>query len=215
MTGSETRTNDEWLAALCGDAAESVAAVRDLEVYLGRVLRRTVPRLADEDRRDLIQESLARIVASLASFRGDSAFPTWAGGVAVRTALSELRRRRARAEGPARFDRVVVDVDALASTEAALPEAALGRRDLLGALGRAIVTSLTVLQRRAIVAELRGIPTLEIARRLGTNPNALYKLTHDARRRLKIALLDAGYDATSLHEALTAGAATGNDEVRR
>ena len=38
----------------------------------------------------------------------------------------------------------------------------------------------------AVVAVLlEGMPVSEVARRMGTNHNALYKLLHDARRKLK------------------------------
>jgi RNA polymerase sigma-70 factor, ECF subfamily len=36
------------------------------------------------------------------------------------------------------------------------------------------------------------MPHAEIAIRLGTNRNALYKLSHDARKRVKAGLLEAG-----------------------
>jgi RNA polymerase sigma-70 factor (ECF subfamily) len=37
-----------------------------------------------------------------------------------------------------------------------------------------------------------GMPMDEVARRMGTNRNALYKLMHDARQRLKERMLDRG-----------------------
>ena len=48
-----------------------------------------------------------------------------------------------------------------------------------------IRSELTEKQRTALLAELKGMPQDEIAKHLGSNRNALYKLTHDARRRLK------------------------------
>ena len=53
-----------------------------------------------------------------------------------------------------------------------------------------------------IVAELQGIPTIEIAEHLGTNQNALYKLGHDARRKLRAALNDAGFTGEHIHDAV-------------
>jgi RNA polymerase sigma-70 factor (ECF subfamily) len=79
------------------------------------------------------------------------------------------------------------------------PDEALSRTHLYQVLESAIATRLTERQRLAIVAELRSIPTVEIAERLGTNTNALYKLTHDARRRLHQALVEAGFTADSIH----------------
>jgi DNA-directed RNA polymerase specialized sigma24 family protein len=36
-----------------------------------------------------------------------------------------------------------------------------------------------------MLAKLGGVPLMEIARRLHTSQGAIYKLLHDARRRLK------------------------------
>jgi RNA polymerase sigma-70 factor (ECF subfamily) len=67
---------------------------------------------------------------------------------------------------------------------------------------RLIAEELTERQRRAIIAVvLAGMPTEEVARRLGTNRNALYKLMHDARQRLQRRLAAEG---VSLEEALAA-----------
>jgi RNA polymerase sigma-70 factor (ECF subfamily) len=39
---------------------------------------------------------------------------------------------------------------------------------------------------------LEGMPIAEVARRMGTNQNALYKLLHDARRKLKLRMEAVG-----------------------
>jgi DNA-directed RNA polymerase specialized sigma24 family protein len=46
---------------------------------------------------------------------------------------------------------------------------------------------------------LEGMPVSEVARRMGTNQNALYKLLHDARKKLKRQMEAAGI---SPHEVL-------------
>jgi RNA polymerase sigma-70 factor (ECF subfamily) len=51
---------------------------------------------------------------------------------------------------------------------------------------------LTEKQRAVLYAELRGMPHAEIAAQLGMKRNALYKLAHDARKRVKAALQAAG-----------------------
>lgn len=188
----EPRSNGAWIEALQGEGEACAAAVRNLEGYLGRVLGKAVGgRLGEEAVAELVQESVVRIVQHLSSFRGDSAFTTWAAGIATRVAFTELRRRNVRERA---FDEVVRD----AGRPAPAPDEALSRADLLQSLERAIATCLTERQRTAILAELRGIPTVEIAARLDTSQNALYKLTHDARRKLRAALLDAGFTAESL-----------------
>jgi RNA polymerase sigma-70 factor (ECF subfamily) len=45
------------------------------------------------------------------------------------------------------------------------------------------------------------MPQDEIARQLGSNRNAIYKLTHDARKRLKRGLEAAGYAAADIQAA--------------
>ncbi len=53
-------------------------------------------------------------------------------------------------------------------------------------LQRFIAEELTDRQREAMVAVMfEGMPLEEAARRMDTNRNALYKLLHDARKKLK------------------------------
>lgn len=193
------RPDEVWIEALRGVGAEHSEAVQELTVYLRRVLWRTLHgRVDPDDLAELVQESLARIVRGLDAFRGDSAFPTWATGVATRVAFTELRRRSVRANAVESFDAVREEVQRLES-ETPPPDEAAAHRDLLAALRLAIRTRLTHRQRVAILAELRGVPTVEIAAQLETNQNALYKLTHDARKKLRAALLEAGFGEDALH----------------
>jgi RNA polymerase sigma-70 factor (ECF subfamily) len=63
---------------------------------------------------------------------------------------------------------------------------------------------LTDRQRTALMAvALQEMPLEEVARRLGTERNALYKLLHDARKRLKRRLAEAGLSPGDFFE--TAG----------
>jgi len=48
------------------------------------------------------------------------------------------------------------------------------------------------------VAVIGGMPLEEVARRMGTNRNALYKLLHDARQRLKKRMLARGLSPQSV-----------------
>ena len=58
-------------------------------------------------------------------------------------------------------------------------------------------------QRTAIAAELGGMPQEEIGRRLGINRNAVYKLGHDARKKLKHGLEASGFDAAEIRAAFS------------
>ena len=59
-------------------------------------------------------------------------------------------------------------------------------------------TSLTDRQRAVLVGELQGVRQDDLARLLGCIRNALDRLGHDARRRLKSELGAAGFTAADL-----------------
>ena len=82
------------------------------------------------------------------------------------------------------------------------PEQQVTQQALLELVKRLIAEELTDRQRRALTAVLfAGMPTEEVARRMGTNRNALYKLIHDGRQRLKRRMMAEG---VSVGEALAA-----------
>ncbi len=180
------RTNEEWQAALSGDGPELDAALADLRPVLLRALQITltprVDRGADALAEDLTQQALLQVRDRVGQFRGDARFTTWAQKVAVRLAFSELRRKR--------WENV--PLDAVVADPPATPEPAadqaMEEAETVATVRRLIEQELTERQRTALEAVLAGMPLEEVARRLDTNRNALYKLLHDARQRLKGAL---------------------------
>ena len=70
------------------------------------------------------------------------------------------------------------------------------------ALRDAIERDLTPRQRAAVLGELAGMPTAVLAEQLGTNANALYKLHHDARLRLRAALEERGFSAQDVRSLI-------------
>ncbi|MEM7165609.1 MAG: sigma-70 family RNA polymerase sigma factor [Planctomycetota bacterium] len=194
------RSNDEWLTALRSHDGTGAPAIRELEQYLESTLARVLSKHGGSslELHDIVQETLLKLVADLETFRGDSAFPTWATAVAIRVAFTELRRRRVREKGKQDFDLVQqVVADGRAATDTAEDESS----GVVVALQHAIDAELTERQKVAILAELRGIPTIEIAERMGTNQNALYKLVHDARKKLRGALTKQGFTAACIRGA--------------
>ena len=183
------RTNQEWLDDLQGSGRDE--ALTDLRAFLVRGLRYSLTSYSNVDEaliEDFVQDALLRILDNLDTFRGESRFTTWAQKIAIRVAFTELRRHRWR------------DLSLEAITEPqgldfvpnflidphVPPDRQAVQRQFLESLQRLIATELTDKQRQALVAvRIRGIPLEEVARRMGTNRNALYKLLHDARRRLK------------------------------
>ena len=193
------RSNEEWIAALSQSGPERDAALEDLRVLLVRGLGYALSdrsNVRPSDLEDFAQDALLKILAGLDTFRGESRFTTWAHKIAVRVAFTELRRRRWRdvsLDGLRESKKSDADFipDNLADPSAG-PEQQAMQRIVLSLLRRLIREELTDRQRQAMQAVLRGMPLQEIAERMGTNRNALYKLLHDARRRLQQRMLDEG-----------------------
>ena len=58
---------------------------------------------------------------------------------------------------------------------------------------------LTEQQHTALLAEFKGMHQNEIARRLGSNGNAVYKLAHDVRKWLKRGMKSADHGAEAIY----------------
>lgn len=196
------RTNEEWLQALTSTGSARAAALNDLRGVLARGLRRgllgrvnTSAPDFDALAEDFVQEALLKILDNLPTFAGRSKFTTWAHKITVHVALSELRRKRWQDasltalsepdEGPY--------VPGLTADPAPDPASLAERRDMLARVNRIITETLSDKQRAALSATvIQGLPTAQVAEMLKVNPNALYKLVHDARRQLKKQLLAEG-----------------------
>lgn len=149
---------------------------------------------------DITQVALVRILERLDSFNGRSAFTTWAMAIALRLAFSELRRREWRN----------LPLESLSSSRDPLneipdhgpgPDDQSDTRHINTLLHSLIQTELTSRQRDVLVAELNNMPQDEIARQLGSNRNAVYKLGYDARQALKRALENRGLSAADFFKA--------------
>jgi RNA polymerase sigma-70 factor (ECF subfamily) len=192
------RSNEEWIAALSKDGPERDAALADLRERLVRGLGYALSKRGGVDAdllEDFAQDALLKILDGLETFRGESRFTTWAQKIAVRVAYTELRRHRWRDVSldemtgfPDDFftPRIMTDPEAG-------PEKQTVQTTVLETLRRAIDEELTDKQRQALVSlKVQGMPLAEVARRMDSNRNAMYKLVHDARQKLKQALLDKG-----------------------
>ena len=194
------RTNQGWLAELRGPGRDQ--ALADLRTRLVHGLRYAMvdrPSVTDADMQDFAQDALMKILAGLDSFRGESQ-------IAVRVALSELRRRRWRDISLQELAGRYQDADrmsAVLTDPAASPEQQATQQMMLEMVHRLIAEELTERQRQAVTAAMiGGMPLDEVARRMGTNRNALYKLLHDARQRLKRRLVAEGVSAQDAMAAL-------------
>src|SRR5215210_2987918 len=197
------RTNEQWLAELGGPNPDE--ALADLYDLLARGLRAAFGSYGggvEAYVEDFAQEALLRITGNLDSFRGESRFTTWAQKIAMNVALTELKRRRWRDVSLEDLFAQREEADRGPADTQLTPEQLAFQNMVLGELRRMVDEELTDRQREAVVAViLEGMPISEVAKRMGTNQNALYKLLHDARRKLKRQMQAAGL---SPQEALAA-----------
>ena len=201
-----SRDNEPLYVALLHGGEQRDSALSELRVILVRNLRKALSsdaRADDPFLEDAVQDSLLRILERLNQFEGRSRLITWATTIAIRVAMSELRRFRWR---DVSLDQVIDDTaprSRFATDDPSGPDNQIERNTILEKMQEVIDTQLTEKQRTALLAEMKGMPQEEIARQLGSNRNAIYKLTHDARRKLKLGLEAAGYGADDIHAVFT------------
>jgi RNA polymerase sigma-70 factor (ECF subfamily) len=204
------RDNTAWLNDLRAGGPPRDAALMDLRAQLVRSLPQGLSQWLSPEHpefesfvEDAVQETLLRVLNGLDTFEGRSQFTTWAYKIAARVALNELRRRRWRDVSLEGLEAHEADVGAphqFASTDPA-PEATVERADILRHVQQILMEELTARQRAAMHAiHIQGVPMEEVARRMNTNRNALYKVLHDARLRLKRRLDREGLSVQELLE---------------
>jgi len=210
-----TRTNDQWLSDLGADGPAHEAALEDLRAIILRGLPFALSRWLSPSKpqfealtEEVAQETLLRVLGQLHTFEGRSQFTTWVHKIAIRIALTELRRKRWQDSS---LDEMVDNEETPVSPRIledsrASPEQTAERTDMMERVRRVIDEELTERQRSALIMlGMQGMPMDETARRLNTNRNALYKLLHDARLRLKQRLQTEGLDAQEVLAAFEAG----------
>jgi len=192
---------EEWHLDLNASGArreEAVARLHGLLLRAARfeVFRRSgsLPQLSPAELEELAQDAAddaaVSVLRRLEDFRGESSFRTWAYKFALLEAAVKVRRRAWR-------DREVTlepeDWERFAHAGPG-PGDDAENAALFEVVREGIETALTPRQRQVLVAVvLEGVPIDVLAERLGSNRNALYKMLHDARRRLRAHAAAAGY----------------------
>ncbi len=201
----DRRQDDDWISDLrSGDAARRDDALKDLRDMLFRGLSRSFSpggRVDDAFLEDAVQEASMKILEKVGEFEGRSKFRTWAVTIAVRTAVSAMRRREWQNVS---LEGITTNAGldprlAVGSTE--IVDQANNRFVMLTRLKELIDTELTERQRTALAAELGGMPLPQVADKLGSNTNAIYKLLHDARKKLRRGLEASGFTIDDVREA--------------
>jgi RNA polymerase sigma-70 factor (ECF subfamily) len=177
-----------WLEALQGAPAVRDQAVARLHALLLRgarfeLARRRLPQAEIDDvATQAADDALVAVLAKLQTFRGHSRFTTWAYKFVVLEA-AVLARRRAWAGRE-----VCLDDRELSATEPTAQQI-LEDAEVLAVVRDTLRHRMTPHQRRVFIAlALDGVPIDVLAERMGTTRGALYKVLHDARRKLRAAV---------------------------
>lgn len=196
------RSNKDWLTSLRSTGKANQRALAELrEIILNSLPYAISKYLHPSDPhfdpliQEVAQETLLRVMDRLETFKGQSKFTTWVHTISVRIALTELRRARWKEVSLNELQSGVDSDDKMRK----MPdqdidvEASAEQGEIMALIQKAMMEVLTDKQRNALVAvAVRGMPIAEVADRMGSNKNALYKLLHDARLKLKIHFEEQG-----------------------
>ena len=197
----------QWVQSLSGPGEQREAALTRLHEMLLRIARRELRRRSgqlritgpelDDLAYQAAADALLAIMAKVGQFRGESRFTTWAYKFVIFEVSAKVGRHFW-INPPVPMD--AEDWDRLPDRFGLDPAREAERRELAGAVRRAVDEQLTPRQRQVFVAiVLDGVPMDALAAELGSTRNAIYKTMFDARRKLRAALAANGYldDQTS------------------
>ncbi|SRR5581483_6897712 len=207
---SRTRSNEEWLNDLKSKGAAQESAIADLRGILLRAVLYLFNRnlgdlggLARDDAlklaEDCAQEALIAVLNHLSDFRGDSKFTTWAYKFAVNIGLTAARHERWK---DVSLDQLsIAEDDGISEwlmqdkSPSLGPDQSALQNEVRRAIREVIERDLTDKQRRVLLLMVfNEVPMDEVVQQLDTNRNAIYKLLHDARRKLKSGLQSRGFE---------------------
>jgi len=208
------RTNEEWLNDLRASDGTQDAAIGDLRNLLFRAVLFFFSRNLDEFRglardeilqlaEDCAQEALIAVMNHTSDFRGDSKFTTWAYKFAINKALMAARHERWKGisldelsslSNHTLVEWVLRDKWPVSSSDQSMMQA-----EVIEVMRDVIEHELTDKQRRVLIMMVfNEVPMDEVVRHLGTNRNAIYKMLHDARRKLKNGLQARGFEVAEM-----------------
>lgn len=203
-------TNQDWLEALSPPVDEQAVDLLRQRLIRGLkpALHKYVDRELDQFVEDVAQDALLKILDNIDSFRGESKLITWAMKIAVHEGLTELRLKRYDDSSLEDFKSADADErnelrSLTFATDLPDPDKATHEQMVLQKVLDIINEDLTDKQRAAIKGlMIDGLSVSQMAEQLDTNRNALYKLVHDARLKIKNQLEMDGIDPDRLFEEM-------------
>ena len=203
------RDNETWLRDLRAEGEAKEVALEDLHTILLRILPAALSRWLPSSSshfetfiEDTAQETMLRVMDKLDSFAGRSKFTTWVYKIGVNIGLGELRLRKWKETSLDKLEEGS-EPDEMPSqrfaSDAPDPERRLERKNIMAMVEKMMEEELTPRQREVMMAmAVHGKPMSVVAEEFGSNRNALYKMMHDARLRLKERLAREGASPADL-----------------
>lgn len=209
------RTNQEWVQTLSNQDNLQTEALIDLRDLLLRASLYTLVthlpdlRELDEHERmalaeDCAQDALQTVLDHLQDFRGESKFTTWAYKFGINIALTRARRERwkhisldalSEEEDPLNW---IPWKDGLQTVNSEMPSL---QAEVSAVIQEVVRTELTSRQRQVLKwIAFDDVPMDVVVERLNTNRNAVYKLLHDARMKIKSQLAARGYEVEEVYD---------------
>lgn len=212
MTSHKVRGNAQWLEDLRAEGTPAQAeAIQDLRQYLLRAvlyffsqnpgdLRGLAREEIEQIAQDLAQEALLTILKNLDEFRGDSKFTTWAYRFAINMSLVEARRQRYKNISLENIlENAEVPEFQFQDKDAPDPDRAALQQEIWETVRDVIQNELTARQRAILTAVVfEDVPVDVITQRFRMNRNAVYKMVHDARAKLKKRLEERGFAVSEI-----------------
>lgn len=185
-----TYSNEEWIKHLSPPPED--IAIAQLRKFLVRGLKASLYKYVDKDLEDFVediaQDSVLKILDKIQTFRSESKFTTWAMKIAVREGYTELRKKRY--EDISLHDYTQMDPEdergIEIEEETALPDQLAHESMMVQKVMKIMEEELTDKQQKVLRhLMVDQIPMTVVAEMMNSNRNAVYKLVHDARLKLK------------------------------
>ncbi|HEX3698387.1 MAG TPA: RNA polymerase sigma factor [Polyangia bacterium] len=177
--------SDEDLLTAC--ARGEAVALEELFNRHGDRVYRVLGRARGVDAKDLddlVQSTFIEVFRSAPGYAGKAAVSTWLLGIAV-----NVMRHHVRGESRRR-SMVAAATDALWRTTADPPDEDAVRSQFLSRLERSLALLPSDLSLVFTLCEIEGLRGVDVARALGIPEGTVWRRLHDARTRLRAALME-------------------------
>lgn len=204
---TKSYSNRDWIENLSPPPDEETIEVLRNRLVLGlrSSLYKYVKRDLNDFVEDIAQDSTLKILNKLDTFRGESKFTTWAMKIAIREAYSELRKKRYKDISLEEYSSYDPDEKEAVEIEhdQAGPDQLAHESMVVRKVKKIMEEELTEKQQKVIQhLMIDQLPMTVVAEMMDSNRNAIYKLVHDARLKLKTRMELEGFDPKEILEQM-------------